>query len=169
MAGGKQYVSVLAGYGGGVGLWSKTVYRGWKFGAEPRRLLTFALDGTAKLPVTAPADLTVHAVDDPKLVLDQARVERGANIYAQNCAMCHGGELLSAGVAPDLRESGVALDLAAFHSVVRGALLTAGMPKFEKLSEDEVGDVYQYVRAGAREALGIRRPSNTKVTGRSHF
>lgn len=169
LAHGKQYVSVLAGYGGGVAFWSKTVFRGWKFGAQPRRLLTFVLDGKGKLPATNAADPNVHAVDDPRLVLSEDRIERGARIYERNCAVCHGGELLSAGVAPDLRESGVALDFPTFNSVVRGALLTAGMPKFEKLSEEEIGDVHQYIRAGAREVLGSRRQSGAKMTGSSRF
>lgn len=169
IADGKQYVSVLAGYGGGIAFWSKTVFRGWKFGAQPRRLLTFALDGRAQLPATAPADVKVHALDDTKLTLNEAKIEQGTRLYAQNCAVCHGGELLSAGVAPDLRESGAALALSTFHGIVRGALLTAGMPKFDTLSDDEIGDIHQYIRAGAREAMGIRPKSVEKPIGPSRF
>ena len=46
----------------------KIMNLGWKYGAQPRRLLTFVLDGKAKLPPTAPPDMQVHAVDDPALV-----------------------------------------------------------------------------------------------------
>ena len=49
-AGGKQYVAVLSGYGGATGMFGHLVNPGWKYGAQPRRLLTFALDGKARLP-----------------------------------------------------------------------------------------------------------------------
>ena len=47
---GQQYVSVLVGYGGIEAKFGND--RGWKYGAQPRRLLTFKLDGQAKLPAT---------------------------------------------------------------------------------------------------------------------
>ena len=47
--GGKQYVSVLAGYGGSAAAIGEIMNVGWKY-RGPRRLLTFALDGKAELP-----------------------------------------------------------------------------------------------------------------------
>ncbi|HEY1588362.1 MAG TPA: PQQ-dependent dehydrogenase, methanol/ethanol family, partial [Rhodanobacter sp.] len=46
---GRQYLSILVGYGGATPLVSQLTNRGWKFGAQPRRLLTFALDASASL------------------------------------------------------------------------------------------------------------------------
>ena len=52
---GKQYVSVLVGYGGTTAAYGDFMNVGWKFGLQPRRLLTFAIGGTAKLaPRPAP-------------------------------------------------------------------------------------------------------------------
>ena len=44
---------------------SNLMHVGWKYGAQPRLLLTFGLDGKARLPRSAPPDMRVKAVDDP--------------------------------------------------------------------------------------------------------
>jgi quinohemoprotein ethanol dehydrogenase len=154
LAGGTQYVSVLVGYGGATALWSEYSNAGWKFGAQPRRLLTFRIGGTARLPPGAPADFSVHALDDPALQIDQPAAARGATLFQANCAVCHGLQLRSAGApAPDLRESAVALQPAALRTVIKGALEEQGMPPFAALSDDQIGDLYLYIRAGARASL----------------
>ena len=152
-AGGKQYVSVLVGYGGSASVGSDVMDVGWKWGA-PRRLLTFAIGGKATLPRGAPPTFTVNALDEPGLALAPADVEAGRNLYMQ-CVVCHGRDLNPAGgVAPDLRESPVALDGAAFWSVVHdGALLPKGMPRFGQLTGEEARLIRTYIRAGARAAL----------------
>ena len=38
------------------------------------------------------------------------------------------------------------------------ALLQSGMPRFEMLTREQVMQIYAYIRAGAREALGTRKP-----------
>ena len=162
---GKQYVSVLVGYGGSAAIWGMNV--GWKFNAQPRRLLTFALDGTAALPPTPQADLTVKALDDPSLHLNDADVRTGRALYMQ-CAFCHGLNLHSTGSpAPDLRESTIALRLDTFGSFLReGTLLAAGMPRFDSLSEEQVRQIHAYIRAGARKALdSSKQAPATRVPG----
>ena len=152
---GRQYISILAGYGGTIGPLATLLNRGWKFGAQPRRLLTFALDGSATLPPSPPADFTVHALDMPQLVIDPAQVKDGLMAYQGNCAYCHGRLLQSAGSpAPDLRESAVALTWDSFHTVLKdGTLLPRLMPKFDRMPERQMQAIYQYIRAGARQAL----------------
>jgi len=167
---GRQYISILVGWGGGV-MWSKVTNQGWKFGAQPRRLLTFMLDGKAILPPGTPPDMQVRPVDDPALVLDEARIKSGSILFAANCAMCHGLELVSPGVpAPDLRESQLALSPEVIRQVVKdGALLNRGMPRFDELSEGDVEDIFQYIRAGAREALGTRKPADAPKPPSAHL
>jgi quinohemoprotein ethanol dehydrogenase len=153
-AGGRQLISILAGYGGATPIWSSIMHRGWKFGRQPRRLLTFELNGKASLPTTPPADFSVQPLDDPAVEIDEHRAKDGATLYAARCMMCHGGALLSAGLAPDLRESRVALSVEAMKPIVReGALLSGGMPRFADLSDEDLTSLYMYIRAGAREAL----------------
>jgi quinohemoprotein ethanol dehydrogenase len=160
-AGGKQYVSVLVGYGGAG--WGEVINVGWKFGAQPRRILTFSLDGKAVLPPTAPADMSVKALDDPALNLNEADVKAGAFLFLANCAGCHGPGLKGSGTAPDLRESQIALHAGSLWPVVHdGLLLSRGMPKFDLLTRQQVDQIHTYIRAGAREALGLRKPESAE-------
>jgi quinohemoprotein ethanol dehydrogenase len=149
---GKQYVSVLVGYGGSAAIWGMNL--GWKYNAQPRRLLTFALDGNASLPATPGPDMSVKALDDPSLKLDEADVRAGHALYIM-CAPCHGLNLISTGApAPDLRESALALRRESFWTMLHeGTLLSGGMPRFDTLSEEQVKQIHAYIRAGARKAL----------------
>ena len=163
-AGGKQYVSVLVGYGGTTAAYGKFMDLGWKYGRQPRRLLTFALGGKAQLPPTPGPDFTVKALDDPKLVLNEADVATGRVLFIQ-CAACHGVGLQSTGTpGPDLRESASAVSLDAFKTILKeGPLMERGMPRFEMLTDDQIRQLHAYIRAGAREVLGKRAKSDEKA------
>jgi len=152
-AGGRQYVAVLAGYGGSAASDSDVMNAGWKWGS-PRRLLVFALGGRSKLPPTPPPDMTVHALDDPKLKIRPADVAAGRQLF-RACAGCHGRDLVGVGApGPDLRESRIALDPEMFWTVVQdGALVERGMPQYADLTPQQMVQLYAYIRAGAREAL----------------
>jgi quinohemoprotein ethanol dehydrogenase len=161
---GKQFISVLVGYGAA---WGEVMNVGWKYGAQPRRLLNFALDGKAVLPPSPPPDMKVHPVDDPSLQLDEADVKSGKSLFLVNCAQCHGADLIGSGApGPDLRESQIAINLQAMTAVVHdGVLLEKGMPRFEMLSPEQVRQIHAYIRAGSREALGLRKPVATESAG----
>jgi quinohemoprotein ethanol dehydrogenase len=157
---GRQYVSVLVGYGGSI-FSVQHMSVGWKYGAQVRRLLTFALDGKAVLPPSPPADLALHPLDDPKYTIIEGDLIAGRQLYLGNCGLCHGTDAVSGNLAaPDLRESAVALDREAFWTVLHdGALLRRGMPQFTQLSRADADKLYNYLRATAREALGLRKPT----------
>jgi quinohemoprotein ethanol dehydrogenase len=159
---GKQYISILVGYGGSASIGSNRMHVGWKYGAQPRRLLTFSLDGKALLPPTAPPDMNANAVDDPAIVLKQADVAAGKEMFMA-CAVCHGRDLVSAGApAPDLRESQLALNPDAFWAVVHdGGLIQRGMPRFDFFTREQVMQIYAYIRSGARDVL-TQQPSTSK-------
>ncbi len=155
-AGGKQYVAVLAGYGGQTGAWGSKMNVGWKWG-EPRYLLSYAIGGKAPPPPMPVRSLTIHPLDNPKLKLDPKQVAMGGGLYIM-CAACHGLNLVSSGApAPDLRESYIALNPDMFYKTVHdGMLIQAGMPQFGFLSHEQVTALYEYIRAGAREALAAQ-------------
>jgi quinohemoprotein ethanol dehydrogenase len=158
-AGGKQYVSILVGYGGSAAIWGELMQSGWNYRA-PRRLLTFAIDGKAAMPPSPPRDFSVHPLDDPKVKLDPADVAAG---YALSlpCAVCHGRNLVSTGgPAPDLRVSQIALDPDSFYSVVHeGALMQNGMPRFA-FTRPQVMQLWAYVRSRARETLAAQKTAS---------
>ncbi len=155
---GKQYVSVLTGYGG-TNMLGDVLNVGWKYGAQPRRLLTFAFDGHASLPPSLFPDRSVHALDDPQIQLDDRDVSHGRTLFTAHCALCHGLDVKSAGApAPDLRESGIATNRDALWKVLHeGSLLPNGMPRFDDLSTDQVRQLYTYIRAAARDAATSQR------------
>jgi quinohemoprotein ethanol dehydrogenase len=152
---GTQYVSVLVGYGASAAIGGKPMQAGWKYGAQPRRLLTLTLDGKAALPPTAATEMSVKALDNPSIQLDPVQVGTGQMIYNLACAVCHGLNLnATGGPGPDLRESAIALTQDGLWSVVHeGSLISRGMPRFEALQREQLGQIYAYIRAGARQAL----------------
>jgi quinohemoprotein ethanol dehydrogenase len=144
--GGKQYVSVIASFRS-----SYATDPNWVYRQQRRRVLTFALGGTAKLPPFNPVNEPV--VDDPALVLDPAKIKLGAVTYNSTCVVCHGGGVIAGGAAPDLRKSSVVLDADAFRSVVHdGALMARGMGKFANLTDAEIEGLRHYIRQQARNA-----------------
>jgi quinohemoprotein ethanol dehydrogenase len=96
--------------------------------------------------------MTVNALDDPSLGLDPKDVATGRQLY-NRCMGCHGRDVVGVGGAPDLRESGIALDREAFWSVLHdGTLLERGMPQFATLTREQAMQIHAYVRAEARRA-----------------
>jgi quinohemoprotein ethanol dehydrogenase len=156
---GKQYVSVLVGYGGATSTLKSIFNIGWKYGAQKRRLLTFTLDGKEVLPPSPPPDLKVHAVDNPTIKLEDAAIVQG-HALSIACFACHGPAFNGTGSpGPDLRESKLALSEDAVWSVLHdGALMQRGMPRFDMFTRDHVHELYMYIRAAAREALGTGKP-----------
>jgi mono/diheme cytochrome c family protein len=153
--GGRQYVAVVAGYGGAIPLALAS------FDGPQRRpngrVLVFALDGHATLP---PFVGTPGAPAPGTGTWPADTVARGRDLYGINCIGCHGLATLSAGVLPDLRRSGALASQDAWRSIViGGALSDAGMISFAKyLSADEAEAIRAYVTNAARVAA---KPSST--------
>ncbi len=150
--GGKQYVTVLAGWGGSFGLMSGIAQPP----SAPRgRVLTFALGGTAALP---PIPDPVPIPDPPRsLELPDAEVERGARLYAKYCTFCHGTGMISGGSVPDLRRLPAAFHQN-FQAIVRdGVMAMQGMPGFgDVLDADDVLAVQAFVIEQAIEDARFR-------------
>jgi len=151
MAGGRQYVTVLSGMGtSGAAFGSLVTQFGIDYRSQARRVLTFALEGKARLPPAAPAQQP-RTIDDPGYAPDTDKATRGLVAYARRCAVCHGVDAIAAGAAPDLRVSTAALSSASFSAIVRdGALVPRGMPRFEEMPDEELEAVRQYLRLRAR-------------------
>lgn len=150
---GRQYVAVLAGYGGSAAVLSDVMNVGWKY-SEARRLLTFELDGNGALPPSKPPTLKLAAQDDPMEVLDPQQVAIGKALYIA-CAACHGRNVVGAGgPAPDLRESTIPLHSQVFWSVVHdGSLIQSGMPQFAMFGKPQIEALRLYIRSRARVKL----------------
>lgn len=130
---GKQYVAVVAGWGGVFGLMS---------GATPNhsRLLVFSLDGEAELPAL---EDVVRVLDPPKQTAADDILAIGQSRYGQFCATCHAG----GGIVPDLRYSGALEKEATWQLIVNdGALEDNGMVSFaEVLTVDEISAIRHFM------------------------
>ena len=151
---GRQYVTVITGNGTSGGFLGSALARyGIDYATQARRVLTFAIGGTATLPAKIPYVAT--AIDDPAYAVDAAAEARGGTVYNTRCVVCHGGGVAAAGVAPDLRASDAILSQQALDAILHdGALVTRGMPRFEELSDQERADLRQFLRAAA---AGLRK------------
>ncbi|HEY6815098.1 MAG TPA: PQQ-dependent dehydrogenase, methanol/ethanol family [Croceibacterium sp.] len=143
-AGGEQYVAVLAGYGGSMGMATASE---WMRRPPPNGvLLAFKIGGKgtlAKLPPVEPRPFVTSAER-----FTPAQIAEGEAQYFAFCTICHNGP-----VNPDLLRSPVATNKEAWRSIVLdGALADNGMIAFKPwLSVGQVEAVRAYVLSEARK------------------
>jgi quinohemoprotein ethanol dehydrogenase len=146
---GKQYLSVLVGWGGATGLFGVNSSGEYK---PEGRLWTFVLGGDKNIvPVQGQAlpALTAVPFND-----DAALLAQGADLYAERCSMCHGRNVSSGGSLADLRYAAPATyDI--FQNIVRdGAYSGLGMPTLGAfLTEQETDAVKQYILSKRAELM----------------
>ena len=121
-AGGEQYIAVLAGYGGSMGMATQT---DWMRRPPPNgMLLAFKIGGTAELEQLPPLPQRPFVTSDESFTA--AQIAEGQKQYIQFCTICHNGP-----VNPNLMKSPVAASSDAWHSIVMdGVLSQRGMISF---------------------------------------
>jgi quinohemoprotein ethanol dehydrogenase len=150
--GGTQYLSVLAGWGGGgviegsdAGISAASRY------VNQGHLFTFALGATGKLPEIPPRKLVI-ADPLPEIGAPPGAAAAGSALFHRFCVQCHGLLAVTSGVVPDLRFASSETH-AHFTDIVLGGTRThAGMASFaDLLGEGEVRAIQAYVIQRARE------------------
>jgi quinohemoprotein ethanol dehydrogenase len=148
---GKQYVSVLVGWGGASGLFAANPTGQYK---APGRLFTFVIDGKAKLePVRG---IERNALTRVAHESTPEQVERGSTLFARRCSMCHGVAAASGGTISDLRYALPATYDNMDQIVRQGAYQQLGMPKFDFLTAEDLAAIKSFVLS-RREALMAAR------------
>jgi quinohemoprotein ethanol dehydrogenase len=154
---GIQYVAIVQGWGGESSL---------PFGAvsAPQgminisRLLVFTLGGTKALPVIETVEQSLPAHKLPEATAE--KIAEGRTVYNLYCAVCHGGNVISGGIVPDLRYRIEALT-PVWNAIVReGSLAANGMPAWKDyLTEEEATAIQTYVahEASLGHARGEKR------------
>ena len=151
---GKQYVTITSGplKGTAGGLGSVSAQWGTDSRLHPKRLLTFVLDGTAKLPPTPPPQ-RAKPLAAPDFKVDPALARAGAADYIR-CIVCHGPGVVAGGIAPDLRASPLVLSRDGFAALLHGdSLVEKGMPQYAELSDVQLDGLRHFIRSKAEEAL----------------
>jgi quinohemoprotein ethanol dehydrogenase len=150
---GRQYVALLVGWGSAyAGLGGKEAASlGWAYCMQTRRLVVFSLQGNAQLPPLPPPQVPIP-IEAKAFQVDAAKASAGADLFGQ-CAFCHGPDVISGGLAPDLRASPVPLSKEAFSDVLRsGSRRPRGMPSYEQLSDAQLEALRHYIREQAELA-----------------
>ena len=144
--GGRQYVAVAVGYGGGLPQVAGALTAAARATAI-NRLVVLALDGKATLPVVVPPP---RVLAPPPATAAPQQVAAGKGLYERRCYHCHGGAVISGGEVADLRYSALLGDARAFAAVVHaGAMADRGMPAFATLSAEDLEAIRAYVIARA--------------------
>jgi mono/diheme cytochrome c family protein len=149
----KQYVTVMVGWGGTMGLANPQNYGPLKPGFG--RILTFAIGGAAKLTPT-PYGHSAPPVAAIKLDTTAAAIREGDMLYRTYCRFCHGGNAI-AGPLPDLRYATADVHRQFESIVIGGSRKTLGMPSFgDKLNSSQLRAIQAYVlsRPAAANAAG---------------
>jgi quinohemoprotein ethanol dehydrogenase len=145
---GEQYVTVMAGWGGALGLVGGEVARAAGV-RSISRVLTYKLGGKATLP---PVTAEPEWPEPPPLTESADVVNTGRALYNQKCIFCHGAAVVGGGVIADLRR----LDKdshASFDQLVRGGSPSKGMPAFgDSITADELRAIHAYIIKRAQDA-----------------
>jgi quinohemoprotein ethanol dehydrogenase len=142
--GGVQYVSIMAGWGGAYALtggYAMTDLNTQNVG----RLLTFALD--AKEPLAALPKRATTTMTSIESTASAAAIDKGAALFAQWCAVCHGiGAIGGGGVITALPASKPEVFKMYKEIVMNGDYGSRGMPGFGNwLSNDDVEAIRAYI------------------------
>lgn len=143
---GVQYVAVLGGYGGSMGVASD-----WHFNNDKMpngRIYAFKLNGTAKLPPYTPVPRPKPQPTAETFTPEQ--IATGNKFYFTYCSICHTGP-----VTPDLPRSALVGSKQAWAQVViGGALSDAGMASFAAyLTPEQADDIRAFVNEQAKDLL----------------
>jgi PQQ-dependent dehydrogenase (methanol/ethanol family) len=141
---GEQYVAVIAGYGGSMGVATET---DWMRRPLPNGvMLAFKIGGKAKLAPLPPFKPAPYVKSSDSFTADE--VSDGQKWYLTYCSICHTGP-----VNPDLFRSPMATSKEAWQQVVIGGLLSNnGMISFKRwLTPDQAEHIRAYVLSEAKK------------------
>jgi quinohemoprotein ethanol dehydrogenase len=150
---GVQYVSLMVGWGGDMGLINPPILGPVKPGFG--RILTFAIGGSATLTVPPFGRGALPRAAGPTTA-SNATIEEGRVLYDTFCFGCHGVAVV-AGPLPDLRYSTPAVHRDFEAIVLGGARQALGMPSHgDLLSPAQARAIQAYILDRARESAAPR-------------
>jgi quinohemoprotein ethanol dehydrogenase len=150
MINGKQYVSIVVGWGGNPGIWVRFTEENY-----PGTIFTFAIDANepyAGFYKTKPKELIqlpFSATAD--------EITNGQILYTANCRTCHGKMGDNGGSIPNLTYSNEGIFGIMEDIVLKGMFLNKGMPDFsDRLTQKEVHEIKNYILHSANELRSMK-------------
>jgi quinohemoprotein ethanol dehydrogenase len=138
---GEQYVAVMAGWGGALGLIGGEVARAAGV-RSISRVLAYKLGGKATLP---PVEQTTQMLSPPPMTAPEETVQKGRELFHQYCVYCHGLGAVGGGVISDLRYMSPERH-EVFASIVLGGIKAKGMPAYRGvLLEEDIRAIQAYI------------------------
>lgn len=152
---GEQYIAVAGGFGSIVFL-ALGILMPEAVPDQKGRVFVFKLGGNAELP--ANPDIDRNFPVPPTISGSPATLDRGRGLYQYYCWQCHGANVISSGVLPDLRRSPMLHSRVAWEDVViEGALENNGMGNFgEWLSSTDAEALRMFIAAEAARVLAVK-------------
>jgi quinohemoprotein ethanol dehydrogenase len=147
---GKQYVALLAGWGGAGGLagFKDPHTAAVRYRTNQGRLFVFKLGGRQTVAALQPEGNPL--TEPPPQTADAATIAKGFDTFHRNCTVCHGFFAESDGVVPDLRTVPPEIWGQYDDIVLGGALADGGMASFKDLlTRDDVASIRAYVLSQA--------------------
>ena len=148
----RQYVAVVAGWGGSLITFGEIASRS-KGSVNRSRLLVFELDGSDNLPAPKPYDRGTP--EPPVQVANAETIQRGDDLYHTRCFVCHGeGAISAVSFMPDLRYMDAKTHELFKPIVLGGMYLDRGMVSFANLlSNAEADDIHAFLIDQAQKLL----------------
>ncbi len=149
---GEQYVAVLAGWGGSVGLSFSVVGNSPENPYTKGRVLAFKIGGKDALPEQTIVKRMPEPPEDVEL--DSAKIKEGNKTYHNYCVYCHGPGAISSPNLKDLRYMDAETHEQFTAIVLGGIMQHEGMPAYnEMLNAEDVENIHQYLIKVGRNAL----------------
>ena len=143
-----QYIAIAAGWAGAIpilGGGGTTPTHN-----APMRVLAFKLGGTTALPVPdQPGDITL-----PELPTGEEILAVGAEHYDRVCRTCHGFDVISGGMMPDLRYMSAETHEQFIDIVLGGLRAEQGMASFaDTVSREQADAIHAYIVSEATKLV----------------
>jgi quinohemoprotein ethanol dehydrogenase len=137
---GIQYVTLLAGWGGGMAVWAKYTDQ-----INPGAIYTFVIGGdktAPQFPDKGPRELV-----NLDFAATNEEINHGGQLFGRYCGRCHAGD----GAIPNLTYSRLEI-FDVFHQIVyEGLFIGKGMPKFDdRLSDEDILSIKKYILSDAK-------------------
>jgi quinohemoprotein ethanol dehydrogenase len=144
MVDGKQYVSIVSGWGGVGGRYIRYTDQFY-----PGTVYTFKLGGIQP-PPTYP--IIKKKYIDFEVSGSEEEISNGKKLFGQYCRRCHGSPGNGGGAYPDLAYSSKAIFDTFFQIVGEGDYLPLGMPNFgDRLDRAQIGSIKNFILSSAKE------------------